>query len=237
MVVEVWLQKYPELKNELSQIEESLENYAQDNSLTPSENVKENLFNSIDDFSDKTEIIKPVSKGKVYQIPPFFKLMAAVVLALLVVNVILTWSYYNKYKNTANELNIAEEKNRNQEKENKNMASDMDVMTNKYSQPVVLNGTPKSPESVAKIFWMKNTGDVFIDASNLPPVPQNKQYQLWAIVDGKPEDAGMIETEKGKYHIQKMKSFGKAQAFAITLEKAGGSPAPTMDEMVVISSM
>ncbi len=84
---------------------------------------------------------------------------------------------------------------------------------------------------------MRNTGDVYVDPSNLPAVPAGKQYQLWAIVDGKPISGGMISTEKGIYHIQKMKSFGKADAFAITLEKAGGSPAPTMDEMYVISKI
>jgi anti-sigma-K factor RskA len=68
-------------------------------------------------------------------------------------------------------------------------------------------------------------------------VPTGKQYQLWAIVDGKPVDAGMIATKKGIYHIQKMKSFGSVQAFAITLEKAGGSPIPTMDEMIVQAKM
>jgi anti-sigma-K factor RskA len=34
-----------------------------------------------------------------------------------------------------------------------------------------------------------------------------------------------------------MKSFGSAQAFAITLEKAGGSPTPTMDEMYVMAKV
>ena len=62
-------------------------------------------------------------------------------------------------------------------------------MTDKHALPVVLNGTPKSPEALAKIFWMKNTGQVYIDPSNLPAVPEGKQYQLWAIVDGKPVDA------------------------------------------------
>jgi anti-sigma-K factor RskA len=111
------------------------------------------------------------------------------------------------------------------------------VMTDRHALPVVLNGTPKSPEALAKLFWMKNTGQVYIDPSNLPAVPAGKQYQLWAIVDGKPEDAGMITTEKGIYHIQKMKSFGKVDAFAITLEKTGGSPTPTMDEMIVSAKM
>lgn len=34
-----------------------------------------------------------------------------------------------------------------------------------------------------------------------------------------------------------MKSFGKAEAFAITLEKEGGSLTPTMAEMYVISKI
>jgi anti-sigma-K factor RskA len=117
------------------------------------------------------------------------------------------------------------------------MSHDLDVVTNKYAMPVVLNGTPHAPDALAKIFWMKNTGQVYIDPTNLPKVPTGKQYQLWGIVDGKPVSGGMIETSKGVYQIQKMKSFGKVDAFAITLEKAGGSPTPTMDEMIVSAKM
>ena len=37
----------------------------------------------------------------------------------------------------------------------------------------------------------------------------------------------MITSKDGKkYKIQKMKTFGKAQAFAITLETEGGNPEP-----------
>ncbi len=109
------------------------------------------------------------------------------------------------------------------------------VAGDKYSVPVVLKGTKKSPDALAKIFWMKNTGAVYVDATYLPQAPQGKQYQLWAIVNGAPVDAGMIETANGTYKIQKMKSFGSAEAFAITLENTGGSATPTMEEMVVKS--
>ena len=117
------------------------------------------------------------------------------------------------------------------------MSHDLDVVTNKYAMPVVLNGTPHSPDALAKIFWMKNTGQVYVDPTNLPKAPSGMQYQLWGIVNGKPVSGGMIETSKGIYHIQKMNSFGKVDAFAITLEKAGGSPTPTMDQMIVSAKM
>ena len=107
------------------------------------------------------------------------------------------------------------------------------IAGNKYAMPVVLKGTNHAPEALAKIYWMKNSGEVYVDATYLPQAPEGKQYQLWAIVNGQPVDAGMINTPKAIYKIQKMKSFGKVEVFAITLEKSGGSPTPTMDEMVV----
>ena len=238
-IVQQGLKQYPELREELSGIEQSLEDYAQAHSMRPSDSVKEKIFNQIATQPVKknpaAQII-PMTK-KVYHIPLFFKLMAAVMFILLVESGVLIYSFYNKYHQTLNDLKFAQEKVDQQEKSNLAMSSDLNVMTDRHALPVVLNGTPKSPEALAKLFWMKNTGQVYIDPSNLPAVPAGKQYQLWAIVDGKPEDAGMITTEKGIYHIQKMKSFGKVDAFAITLEKTGGSPTPTMDEMIVSAKM
>nr|MDQ2720000.1 anti-sigma factor [Bacteroidota bacterium] len=183
-----------------------------------------------------TAQIIPISK-KPYRIPQFLRLAAAVLLILLVESVILVYSFYNKYHRTLNDLQLAQQKIEQQQKSNVAMSTDLNVITDKHALPVVLNGTPKSPDALAKLFWMKNTGQVYIDPSNLPEVPDGKQYQLWAIIDGKPHDAGMISTKKGIYHIQKMKSFGKVDAFAITLEKAGGSLTPTMSELIVSAKM
>ncbi|MEO6870287.1 MAG: anti-sigma factor, partial [Ginsengibacter sp.] len=170
-------------------------------------------------------------------VPLIYKLIAAAVVIFLIESIILNYSFYNKYKKTNSELALIKDQLTKEKNTNTAMSSEMNVMTDKHALPVVLNGTAKAPDAVAKIFWMKNTGDVYVDPSNLPGVPEGKQYQLWAIVDGAPVDAGLIETKKGIYHIQKMKSFGQAQAFAITLEKTGGSEKPTMDEMIVMAKM
>lgn len=238
-IVEEYLNNYPELKEELNEIEKSLEDYAQANAMQPSSYVKEKIFNRLTSqppITNPTAQIIPITK-KVYRIPQFFKIAAALLFILLLESTFLIYSFYNKYHSTLNDLKLAQQKIEQQEKSNLAMSNDLNVVTNKYAQPVVLNGTPKEPDALAKIFWMKNTGQVYIDPSNLPEVPEGKQYQLWAIVDGKPLDGGMIETKKGLYHIQKMRSFGKVDAFAITLEKTGGSPTPTMDEMVVSAKM
>ena len=112
------------------------------------------------------------------------------------------------------------------------MKKDIDLMGDKNAKPFILAGMPDVADAEARIYWMKNNGDVYIDPSNLPEAPKGKQYQFWAIVDGVPVSGGMIDTkieiDGKKVHFQKMKSFGKAQAFAVSLEDAGPEkPAPT----------
>ena len=240
--VEEWVIQYPDIKEEIGAVEMSLESYAQAHALEPSPLVKNKILSQISqdekknayDLSSDVNTKAPLT---IYRVPSFFKLAAAAIFILLIGSIVLTYSYYNKYQSASRDLQLAQQKIDQQNQANLAMSTDINVMTDKNSQPVVLKGTPHAPDALAKIYWMKTTGDVYVDPSNLPAVPSGKQYQLWAIVDGKPVDAGMISTQKGIYHIQKMKSFGRAEAFAITLEKAGGSPTPSMDQMFVISKI
>ena len=238
-IVENHLKQFPELKAELEEIEMSLENYAMSNAVQPSSSVKQKIINHVFPEAEKkeSETTPLVSINKRNPIPLFYKSIAAAVFILLIGSMVLNYAYFNKYHKAQNQLDVAQQKLNEQQKSNEAMSRDLSVVTNKYALPVVLNGTPHSPGALAKIFWMKNTGQVYIDPSNLPKVPTGKQYQLWGIVDGKPVSGGMIQTSKGIYQIQKMKSFGKVDAFAITLEKEGGSPTPTMDEMIVSAKM
>ena len=102
---------------------------------------------------------------------------------------------------------------------------------------VHMAGLPKSPESAVSAFWNTQTNEVLIDVQNLPAAPQGKQYQLWSIVDGKPVDIGMIDNAfTGKVLKMKNTKAGSV-AFAITLEKEGGNPTPTMEEMYVMGKV
>lgn len=232
--VEQWAEQYPEVKREIEELQEAMENYVMSQAIQPESSIKEKIFLRIQSSStQQPSVIRTFEKGaKVYSMPSYYKWAVAASIILLIGSLILNYTFYNKYQNTTRELQVAQSELQKQQELAQAMNKDMEVMTDKNAMPVVLSGTEKSPDAVAKIFWMKNTGDVYVDPSNLPQTPSGMQYQLWAIVDGKPVDAGMISTEKGVYHIQKMKSFGKAEAFAITLEKAGGNPTPKGDMIV-----
>ncbi len=253
--VEQWAERYPEIKSEIEDLQNIMETYAMAESIQPDDAIKQKILAKVQpDYSVKDKIFSRIQNSSqepfsvikspektyhtpVYSFPSYYKWAVAASAILLLGSLILNYNYYSKYHDTSKQLQTAQQELQKQEQVAEALNKDMDVMTDKYALPVVLNGTQKSPDALAKIFWMKNTGEVYVDPTNLPQTPTGKQYQLWAIVDGKPVDAGMIpitfKTEKGIYHIQKMKSFGKAQAFAITLEKTGGSPTPTMDQMIV----
>ncbi len=235
-----WKKQYPAVADALNAIEESIEAYAQAQSITPSSSVKEKIFSSIHSEEQNVQSIELTeSIHKVRSIKPYWQWVAAASVILFIASGTLNIMFYQQYNSLNNNLQQTQQELADARSNMDVMKNDMNVVQSKYSEPVMLKGMNETPDAVAKIFWVKNTGDVFVDPSNLPAIPSGKQFQLWAIVDGKPVDAGMIiTTDKNKrYHIQKMKSFGKAQAFAITIEKEGGSPTPTMEKMVVMGKL
>jgi anti-sigma-K factor RskA len=99
---------------------------------------------------------------------------------------------------------------------------------------VEMPGVPGKETSLTTVFWNKNTKDVYLLANKLPQAAEGKQYQLWALVDGKPVNAGLLEDCNG---VCKLKNIPKAQAFAITLEDKGGSATPHLDQLYVIGNV
>jgi hypothetical protein len=114
-------------------------------------------------------------------------------------------------------------------------------LANLYRNPdyktIRMAGLPKSPESSVAALWNQKTNEVLLDVQNLPAAPQGKQYQLWTIVDGKPVDMGMVDNQFFGKVLKMKNSKPGAVAFAITLEKEGGVPSPTMEEMYVMGKV
>ncbi len=229
-----WAKQYPEVASEIKAIQMGLEDYAQSHAFAPDAAVKVKIFNRINTNRISPVIpVKPAQNSgtaKVYQIASVWKYAAAAGIILLAGSLIFNYIFYNKYISSNTDLAATQSELQQQKELAQAMHDDMGVMANKDAMPVSLNPMPDVAGAAARIYWMKNTGEVYIDPSNLPQAPTGKQYQFWAIVDGAPVNGGIITTEiNGKtVHIQKMKSFGNAQAFAVSLEDSGPEkPVPT----------
>ena len=231
--------QYPEVAYELAQIEAGMNLYSKAYYLQPDPSVKEKIFAQINE-PEKAKVV-PITNAttKVIPISSFWKNAAAAAVLLLIGSTVLNFMLYNKNGAVNKELEASKEIVSSLQEKANGMEGYLEKVQSKYSTPVSLSGQPVAPDAAAKVFWMKNTGEVFVDPANLPEAPKGKQYELWAIVDGKPINAGIIITTKkgGQYTIQKMKSFGSAQAFAVSMEPASSKPADTPTEVVVMGKM
>ena len=232
-----WAQQYPEVAAEIEAIQSSLEGYAQAHAIVPDASVKEKIFASINSNEKATPIVKLNAADnrseKVYAISPVWKYAAAASIVLLIGSMALNVVLNNKYQSANKELASTQTELQQQIASAQSMDTAMRIMGDMHATQVVAKSIDTTADMGAKIYWMKNTSDVYIDPANLPKAPEGKQYEFWAIVEGAPVNGGVITTEINgkKVHVQKMKSFGKVQAFAISLENAG--PAKTKPDKVM----
>jgi anti-sigma-K factor RskA len=97
-----------------------------------------------------------------------------------------------------------------------------------------LKGTEAFPSTYATVYWKTSSSEVYLAPAGLPEPEEGKQYQLWAIVNGEPRSAGMVNDLKG---LNVMQQISDASAFAITLEPEGGSESPTLEAMYVLGEV
>ena len=95
---------------------------------------------------------------------------------------------------------------------------------------VALSGLPPAPGARARMMWHAQAGGVFV-ATGLPAPPEGKAYQLWAIAGSNaPVSAGVFSVDAsgtGSLSVRPLPGVAAVNAFAVTLEPAGGLPAPS----------
>jgi anti-sigma-K factor RskA len=95
--------------------------------------------------------------------------------------------------------------------------------------PVEMRGLARDPDARVMVYWHGGSRRVFLHIHQLPEPPPGHQYQLWAIIHGVSVDAGIFDHNHGMQQLRIVD--GAVEAFAVTLESAGGSPVPTLERM------
>lgn len=219
-----------------------LENGMQQEKLEPSKELKSRIFSRIGMENNAQPNRAPVSKPVLVPRIGFAKYVAAASLLLLAGSVALNFYLLGEYKKSIarnNELIAVQTEvasaNQVLSAKLRTYEDAMSLMKNPLMAIIKMPGMPTSPapSSMATVYWNTESKDVYLLVNKLPMPVQDKQYQLWAIVDGKPVDAGIFDMNEGMSFV-KLKMIPKAEAFAITLEKKGGSSTPDMDAMYVM---
>jgi len=243
-ILECVMTNNAEVKVAFEEAQKTLEDLATAQAVTPPTDLKSKIWNKIQQepsaeekqtvFATDIPAARPQeeirmqgnSNWKTYA-------MAASVLFLISVAGNLFWM--NEQAQTKKEIAGIQAEKKSQDFAMQKMNRKMEMVSNPDMKMVMLKGVEKHTDSKAMVFWDTKTKAVYLDAEKLPKAPEGMQYQLWAIEDGKPVNAGMYTEEKDSKIA--LANIPKAQAFAITLEKQGGSPVPTMENMYVMGEI
>jgi anti-sigma-K factor RskA len=229
---------YPAIEAAIKECEKWLQDSAHAGAVPVSDATKEKIFTAMQtEFNlqeDKAGEVTTISGVR-------FKYLTAASLILFIVSAGFNLVLYKKYTKAIdayitlqNEHNTLQADNKIFQAKIATLNQDIKLLSAPGILKVPLPGLPGKEDNLVTLFWNTKTKDVYLIANHIPKAPEGSQYQLWALVDGKPVDAGVLDNCEG---LCRLKPVQKAQAFAITLEKAGGSPTPTLTQMYVLGNV
>lgn len=114
------------------------------------------------------------------------------------------------------------------------------TLTAPDSQQVTLVAAKTPPLPHGKAFYLRSSGSLIFLASNLPPLPPDKIYELWLIPDsGSPVAAGLFRPDAhgGAAVLNPPLARGlDAKTFAVTLEPESGSHDAPRGQAVIVGA-
>jgi anti-sigma-K factor RskA len=99
------------------------------------------------------------------------------------------------------------------------------------SRLVTLKGSGAARQARAEVMILDNDRAVLM-AEEMPPVPEEKTFQIWVIQNNVPKPGGLFE-QREEWVVTSIEiPVNGANSIAITVEPEGGSPRPTTEPML-----
>ncbi|MFC5408791.1 anti-sigma factor domain-containing protein [Larkinella bovis] len=254
---------YPEIRQELDKLSVALEQYAETLRRDPPSEVKARLLNELEfggahpetaeapkAFLDPIDepadaVVQPLYADDEFKNSrPTYRITWMVAASLGLIVLVFAYFLYSQLQSsqqTLSSLRTANEQLMNEVREFRARQAQSDQLLAILKEPgtrvIRLNPADSTTTNLATVYWNTSTGQVSLEIDSLSQPAETQQYQLWAIVDGKPVDAGVFELEEGVKLVHQTHKFLRVHAFAITLERRGGNPTPTLSAMVVVGNV
>jgi anti-sigma-K factor RskA len=213
---------YPELVEARTNFELSVERQAFENSVPPPAGSKEKIWSAIHQSAAK-------SPSKIIAMEPRksksagLRWFAAASVVLFLLTAYLAYSFYDKNRKLQARIDRSDSLI-NKMTQGEKIMHDPNVM-------VVNMVGLKGSSSSANVYWDSTSTDVYMVVKNMPKLPSDKQYQLWALIGSKTVDLGLFDLPESNNVVLKMKNTQDADAFAITIENRGNTGGPDLGQL------
>jgi anti-sigma-K factor RskA len=220
--IEVLMKKEPAIKKAVTDFEISFEKQMRANELRqPFLTTKENIF------AEVAKLEQPLPKAAKVVSINWSKITAVAASALLCISLYFNYAQNKKNNEQANLIASVQ-----QNTEKSLPASQFAVMKDPTITPVALYGVSYHAICRCTMFWDKDKGKAYLMLHHLPNSDESSDYQLWAIVNGKPVSLGIIDDSVRDRFIEISNVPQEATTFKVTLENAGGGSMPSEDTYV-----
>ena len=261
--VECMMASHSEIKTELEAIQNSLQHYASTFEKSPPAELRDKVLNSLNFATTNTEeefykakevplytnhestlnhVITPNKPTN--RIGNLYKMGIAASLALLLISGVFNYllqhdleDSHKKLADVSQQMQTLQTSSKNMQSQIASLSGDMQLLMTPGNMVIPLGGMPMAPKASATVIWNKKTKSTYIELDKMPEQEAIKQYQLCAIVDGKPVDLGVLPQDFRPGEMIQSKLVEQPQAFAITIEPKGGSVNPTMNQMIVVGNV
>lgn len=253
---------YPEIQEELTRIEESLEFFAMQGKMQTPDFMKERIMAAIAETEQDGEA--PIVEEKAAKLKSLNNqessrggrsmLLVAASIALLLISsyTAFQWvqgtnenerlqakieSQKGKLKSQGADLMTSSKSLKELRSELEDKKERLAFVSKEGTSKIALNGVPGHEGSRVTMYYDKLTAESYCEINQLEELSDDQQYQLWAIVDGKPISMSVFSIDENKQDWMKMEDIANVQTFAITIEPYGGVESPTLENMVVAGNV
>lgn len=219
--------EHPEVHDAILQFEAELEQQCLDAAIAPPEDIKKRIFaattaiTSVAPQQETARVVPMQSQRK----PVWMQYAAAAGVAILLGSVAMNIMLMGRVKNMGSELAVLKE-DLKKPRDNKYA-----FISNPEITPVAMYGMGTHNICRSSLYWDKKTKKAYLLIHHLIDQPEDKDYQLWALVNGQPVSAGVFRRVEASEPLEMINIPDGASIFAVTLEKKGGSPKPTLEQM------
>lgn len=230
------MQKHPEILQEVLEIEAAIVKLTASTSQRDNNHILQRIKQSLGFNDDDAKVIS-IAKPK-YNWITYTGWAASILLG-----VGLLWTV-NQNKQLQSYIQVAETQQSLLETQIENSKNSLEeantlisVLRDDNITKIPLAGQGNFADTYAKVYWDKNLNRIFLDAQGLPDPPEGKVYQVWSLTLSPltPTSLGTIDsftTDTNK--IFEIENANESEAFGITLEPAGGSESPTMEQLYTL---
>jgi cell division protein FtsL len=225
--VEAYIAKYPEVKEEYDILQVQMELTARSNAVNSPTHILDAVM---DEINNETT----VQLHKRPRVPYWFSVAASVAALFFAGS---SYFFYNQNKTLIDENNtIADEVFDLREDIEKNNVKLDDVMrqvmklNNPETQKYVLRGNERAKDlkTVAYINTIEKSS--LIDVVNLPELAEEQCYQMWAKLQDKMVNLGILDINDRK--LQSVPYIEDAVSLSITIEPKGGNDRASLENAV-----